>query len=145
MVALRVRLGRAEERRIVALVEARPATRMRARYRILDRRNVAVPALVVSERHGGAGSTGSSVVSGWGNVRIHKAAGLGGSKVFSTLYCKASQRGRQVSLGGFGEAKQHRQLDKLGRSPTSQAKSLHSGPADEGAVEMTTEARVAEG
>lgn len=145
MVALRVRLGRAEERRIVALVEARPATRMRARYGILDRRNVAVPALVVSERHGSAGSAGSSAVSGGENVRIHRAVDLRGSKVFSTLSWKASQWGRWVSLGGFGEAKQHRQLDKLGRNPTSQAKSLHSGPADEGAVEMTTEARVAEG
>lgn len=60
MVALRVRLGGAEERCIVTLVEARPATRMQAGYGVLNRRNMAVPSLVVSERHSRAGPTVSS-------------------------------------------------------------------------------------
>lgn len=85
MVTLRVRLGRAEESRIVALVEARPPARLRARHGVLDRRNMAVPALVISERHGGVGSASSSLVLGRGNVRIHRAADLTGSGVFLPL------------------------------------------------------------
>lgn len=68
LIALRVRPGRAEERRIIALVEARPATKMRARHGVLDRWNVAVSALLVSERHG-AGSADSPLCVGSGKRR----------------------------------------------------------------------------
>ena len=90
MVTLGMCLWRTEERRIVALVEARPATGMGARHRVLDRGNVAVSALLISKRHDGAGSADSSLVPGEGNVKIHKAANLMGSRIFLILHWKAS-------------------------------------------------------
>lgn len=53
----------------------------------------------------------------------------------SKVYTKKASNGgsKRASVGRFTEAKQHRQLDGLGRSPISPAQSLHSGNADEGA------------
>ena len=79
LIALRVRLGRGEERGIVALVEARSATGLRVCHGVLDGRDVAVPALLVSEGHGGAVPRVRRLRRGWEKVTMNKVVDRMGS------------------------------------------------------------------
>ena len=87
-------LGRAKERRIVALVEAGSTTGLRVRYGVLNRRHMAVSALVVSERHGEGGSARARrFQSKTRNVTTTKFAGSDAGCAFLS-----SQLGRRVNV-----------------------------------------------